>query len=67
MPVMNGIEFLEAYAQLDRIQQQAIVIVMLTTSLLPQDLEHVQQLPVAGILNKPLTKEKVQGLLAQYF
>jgi len=67
MPVMNGIEFLEAYTQLDRIQRQAIVIVMLTTSLLPRDLERVQQFPIAGILNKPLTKEKVQGLLEQYF
>ncbi|WP_262489993.1 hypothetical protein [Hymenobacter sp. AT01-02] len=40
---------------------------MLTTSLLSQDLERVQQLPVADVLNKPLTKEKVQGLLEKYF
>ncbi|SNR96205.1 response regulator [Hymenobacter mucosus] len=67
MPIMNGIEFLEAYTQLPFEQQQSIIIVMLTTSLLSQDLERVQQLPVADVLNKPLTKEKVQGLLEKYF
>ncbi|WP_324671237.1 response regulator [Hymenobacter sp. GOD-10R] len=67
MPVMNGLEFLEAYTRLPLDQQKSIVIVMLTTSLLPQDLERVQLLPVAGVLNKPLTREKVEGLLQQYF
>jgi DNA-binding NarL/FixJ family response regulator len=67
MPVMNGIECLETYAQLSLELQRAIVIVMLTTSLLPQDLERVRPLPVASVLNKPLTKEKIQDLLEEYF
>lgn len=67
MPVMNGIEFLEAYSQLPPAQRQSIVIVMLTTSLLPQDLERVRQLPIAGVLSKPLTKEKLQALVDEYF
>lgn len=67
MPVMNGIEFLEAYAQLPLAKQQGVVIVMLTTSLLPSDLERVQQLPVAGVLNKPLTKEKLQAVVEEHF
>ncbi len=67
MPVMNGIEFLEAYAQLPLTRRQGVVIVMLTTSLLPHDLERVQQLPVAGVLNKPLTKDKLQALVEEYF
>src|SRR6478609_4344195 len=54
MPVLNGLGFLEAYAQLPLAQQSAIVIVMLTTSLHPRDLARVQQLPIAGFLNKPL-------------
>ena len=66
MPVMNGFEFLEAYARLPAFQQQTIVIVMLTTSLLPRDLERVRQLPVAGVLDKPLTKEKLLRVVAQY-
>ncbi|AMJ65011.1 response regulator [Hymenobacter sp. PAMC 26628] len=67
MPIMNGIEFLEAYAQLPPVRQQGVVIVVLTTSLLPSDMERVQQLPVAGVLNKPLTKEKLGAVVAEHF
>lgn len=37
MPVMNGRKFLEAYQHLPAAQRQAIVVVMLTTSLHEQD------------------------------
>jgi CheY-like chemotaxis protein len=67
MPVMNGIEFLEAYTQLPLAQQQAVVIVMLTTSLHSRDLERVQELPIAGLVNKPLTREKVDTILQMHF
>lgn len=67
MPVMTGIEFLEAYKQLPALLQHAMVIVMLTTSLLPRDLERLRQLPIAGVLDKPLTTEKLRTLLAQHF
>ena len=67
MPVLNGLGFLEAYAQLPLAQQRATVIVMLTTSLHPLDQARAEQLPIAGFLNKPLTKEKVTAILAQHF
>jgi CheY-like chemotaxis protein len=67
MPVLNGLAFLEAYVQLPLAQQQAIVIIMLTTSLHPVDLARVEQLPIADFLNKPLTQEKVTALLQQHF
>ncbi|MVN77784.1 response regulator [Hymenobacter sp. HMF4947] len=67
MPVLNGLAFLEAYVQMPLAQRQAIVIVMLTTSLHPLDLARAQELPIAGFLNKPLTKEKVMTLLQQHF
>ncbi|MBC6610494.1 response regulator [Hymenobacter sp. BT507] len=67
MPVMNGFEFLEAYAELSLPQKHAIIIVMLTTSLHPQDMERVQKLHVDGFLSKPLTKAKVEGILETYF
>lgn len=66
MPVMNGFEFLAAYAQLPPAQHQAKVV-MLTTSMLPRDLERVQLLPVSGVLDKPLTTEKLELLLTQHF
>jgi len=40
---------------------------MLTTSLHPADLARAQELPIAGFLNKPLTKEKVTALLEEHF
>ena len=67
MPVLNGIEFLEAYQQLPPAQRQARVIVMLTTALLPHDLERVRQLPIAGVISKPLTPDKLHLLLQQQF
>jgi len=67
MPVMTGPEFLEAYHQLPPGQQPAPVIVLLTTSLLPRALEHLRQLPIAGVLDKPLTTEKLRRVLDQYF
>ena len=67
MPVLNGLGFLENYAQLPLSQQQSIVIVMLTTSLHPVDLARARELPIAGFLNKPLTREKVDMLLSEHF
>ena len=67
MPQMNGFEFLRAYEQLPLPQRGAVVIVMLTTSLHPQDLERLQQFPVAGFLSKPLNKDKVNDVLQANF
>ena len=67
MPGMNGIEFLEAYQHLPLAEQRAIVIVMLTTSLHPRDLERLQKLNVDGFVSKPLTSEKVNALLRTHF
>jgi CheY-like chemotaxis protein len=67
MPVMDGFAFLEAYDKLPLPQKQAIIIVMLTTSLHPQDVDRVQKLNIAGFLNKPLTEAKVNEILKNYF
>ena len=67
MPVMNGIEFLEAYQQLLPDQRQAVVIVMLTTSLHPRDLARIQALPVASLVSKPLSEEKINAILREHF
>ncbi|WP_375435008.1 response regulator [uncultured Hymenobacter sp.] len=67
MPVMNGIEFLEAYQQLSLPQREAMVIVLLTTSGNSQELARAQQLPIAGVLTKPLTPKKVHQVLHEHF
>lgn len=68
MPNMNGWEFLEAYHQLPEEQKADIVIAMLTTSINPDDeLRANEQTELSGFLKKPLTVEKVQALVNQYW
>lgn len=67
MPVMNGFEFLEAYDKLQITPKEPVIIIMLTTSLHPRDVERVQKMGIAGFINKPLTKEKVNDILKAYF
>ena len=66
MPLMNGIEFLEDYQQLPLAQEEAIIIVLLTTALHPQYAQRVQQLRAVSLLSKPLTPEKVAQVLEKH-
>ena len=67
MPVMDGFAFLAAYDLLPLPQKQAIIIVMLTTSLHPKDVDRVQKFNIAGFLNKPLTADKINEVLQNHF
>jgi CheY-like chemotaxis protein len=66
MPVMDGFEFLQAYAQRPPTDNPAVVI-MLTTSLHPLDVARMQGLPIAGYLTKPLTEENIHRILQEHF
>jgi CheY-like chemotaxis protein len=66
MPAMNGWEFLEEYKKIETDNKR--VIIMLTTSLFPEDRIKAQQMPeVAGFEHKPLTEEKVKEIMSKYF
>ena len=68
MPAMNGWEFLEQYSNLDKQHKANVVIVMLTTSLNPDDRAKASKIPdVSGFETKPLTAEKLQYILKKYF
>lgn len=67
MPGMGGIAFLEAYGRLPQAQQDATVIVVLTTSMDSRDLNRINDLPIAGLATKPLNREKVDTLLKLHF
>lgn len=67
MPVMNGIQFLEAYQQLPPARRCPVVVVVLTTSVHARDVRRVEQLSVAGFLSKPLTQQHVEGVLQEHF
>ena len=63
MPIMNGLEFLEHYNQLEKELQSEMMVVMLTTSLNPQDKVTAESNErVSHFLNKPLTIEMLREL-----
>ncbi len=64
MPVLDGFEFLEQLDHMGIKKNNAIKIVALTTSNNPKDLKKLQELGVETLVNKPLTKEKVEQLIA---
>ncbi len=65
MPIMNGIEFLEAYYPSP--PTPPFVVIILTTSTHPRDLARIGSLPIAGLINKPLTKAKIAVILQSHF
>lgn len=66
MPAMNGWEFLEEYRKMT--VQHRIIMVMLTTSLFPEDKTRAEATPeISGFENKPITKEKVKAVVEKYF
>lgn len=68
MPAMNGWDFLEEYRKLHELQKGQIIIVMLTTSLNPDDEEKASRIKeINDFKSKPLTKEILQEILHRYF
>ncbi|HWB93786.1 MAG TPA: response regulator [Puia sp.] len=68
MPAMDGWEFLEKYRSLPAECKADIVLIMLTTSLNPDDEVRTQAIAdVAGFENKPLSQERLSLLLEKYF
>jgi CheY-like chemotaxis protein len=68
MPAMNGWEFLKKYNELEKHHKENIVIIMLTTSLNPDDRLISKNIAhIAGFENKPLTQEKLDALLKRFF
>ena len=67
IPLMNGFEFVQAYAQRPATLNPAVVIILLTSFFHPADVARRQNLPLAGYLTKPLATEKVNQLLREHF
>lgn len=68
MPVMNGWQFLKSYRNLPEEQKANIIIIMLTTSLNPDDHVRAKEIQdVREFVTKPLTLEKFQRLIKEFF
>ena len=68
MPGMDGWEFLEAYRQTEAFARARPVIVILTTSLNPDEEARARRLDdVDDFLQKPLTPEVLEEVLDRHF
>jgi len=68
MPAMDGWEFLEEYKSLPKNQLAKSVVVMLTTSLNPEDKDKAEIIPfISRFMSKPLTKELLEEVLENHF
>lgn len=67
MPVMDGFEFMKEFESLDMKTRKKPVVIMLTTSTNPIDVQMAQQFQIAEFLNKPLRKDTLSHLLDKYF
>jgi CheY-like chemotaxis protein len=68
MPVMDGWEFAEAFSKLDENQKGQIIIVMLTSSLNPDDKEKAMNISaISGFQNKTLTMDGLRSIMNTFF
>ncbi len=68
MPAMDGWEFLAQYRNLPPEKKADTVLIMLTTSLNPDDELRTRTIPeIAGFENKPLKQDRLENLLKKYF
>jgi CheY-like chemotaxis protein len=67
MPVKSGWDFLNEYKALADIDRSKIVIVMLSSSVYPDDVHKANTFEeVAGYLSKPITLDKVEEVVEKY-
>jgi CheY-like chemotaxis protein len=68
MPRMNGWSFLEEYQKLQDQLKGKAVIVMLTTSLNPDDMEESKKYSeISEFRSKPMTQAMLEDIIAKYF
>jgi CheY-like chemotaxis protein len=67
MPVINGWDFVEKFRANHKSVLKEVVMVMLTTSINPDDREKAERLHVSNYLAKPLTVEVLVDLYDSHF
>lgn len=66
MPVMDGFDFLEAYQRMELPGKPSVIIIMLTTSLNPSDVERAKKTKIVDYVNKPLTQQSLVQILEKH-
>ena len=68
MPRVNGWDFIEEYLKHSENKKDGVIIMMLTTSLNPDDREKAGAIhEISGFYTKPLTLEMLEAILEKHF
>ncbi|MFT5338049.1 MAG: CheY-like chemotaxis protein [Luteibaculaceae bacterium] len=68
MPAMNGWEFLDEYEKLDPKHKGTVIVMMLTTSLNPDDEGKAKNFgSIKGFKRKPLNQNTLQDIIEHHF
>ncbi len=68
MPRMNGWDFLDEYNKLDKELQRGVIVIMLTTSDNPDDIQKAMKWGFTNdFKTKPLTKKMMDEIIDKYF
>jgi CheY-like chemotaxis protein len=67
MPIMNGFEFLQAYSELEFEEKGDTLIILVTSSNNPTDMERAKEFGVKYYLTKPINAETIRGIISKEF
>jgi CheY-like chemotaxis protein len=67
MPIMNGYQFIEAFANMDLPEKHKITIVVLSSSVDPNDVARTKELGIQYYFSKPLSKDEIKKLIGDEF
>ena len=68
MPIVNGWEFMDKYQSLSAEQKAKIVVVMLTTSLNPDDRSRAESIKdIKDFVSKPLDETTLKDIIEKHF
>src|SRR5690606_421630 len=67
MPLMNGFEFIKAYRELDIEGKDDILIILVTSSNDPSDIQQAKDLGIKYYLTKPLSADAIKGIFRTEF
>ena len=67
MPIMSGFEFLQAYNNLEFSEKDDVLIILVTSSNNPDDIERARELGIKYYLTKPISADTIKGILLKEF
>ncbi|HYF69569.1 MAG TPA: response regulator [Ohtaekwangia sp.] len=67
MPIMNGFEFIQAFNLLNIENKNNILIILVTSSSNPSDMERAKDLGIRYYLTKPISAESIKSIILTEF